>query len=137
LYASKKVCAQPTSSLVSPIVFSSSIVAGNREWIEEMTDNEFVQKNFYASDVNCRTFNGYDLFATSFCCLCCCFLFYIIDRQQIWRDALRIRREQMVKIAEILASSPNAALMDMWPMLRPGPLPNVFLKTHNSHDTQN
>jgi hypothetical protein len=28
------------------------------EWIEEMTDNEYVQQNYFASDVNGRTFNG-------------------------------------------------------------------------------
>jgi hypothetical protein len=28
------------------------------EWIEEMTDNEYVQQHYFASDVNGRTFNG-------------------------------------------------------------------------------
>jgi hypothetical protein len=32
--------------------------AANMEWIEEMTDNEYVQQNYFASDVNGRTFNG-------------------------------------------------------------------------------
>lgn len=49
-------CSRPTLCYCACVL--ACMCAANMEWIEEMTDNEYVQQNYFASDVNGRTFNG-------------------------------------------------------------------------------
>lgn len=105
----------------------------NMEWIEEMTDNEYVQQHYFASDVNGRTFNGYGVVILSRIPMADLTMWklptsmgrraliatYTINEETVSigtvhlesLDSAQLRAEQLEKISGILASSPHAGLM--------------------------
>jgi tyrosyl-DNA phosphodiesterase 2 len=109
------------------------IQEANAEWVEEMTGSEYVQQNYYVSDVNCTTFTSYGVVTLSRLPMVDLSMWklptkmgrsvlvasYLINGKPISianvhlesLNSAPLRKEQLRIISGILASSPHAALV--------------------------